>query len=231
MGVFTKSWVRGLGLAGVAGCVVVGAAVPAGRIGFSFSAASAAASAAPGEAEVARGRAYYTTCAGCHGNSGEGFVGMHAPRLAGLPRPYVERQLQLFRQDLRGGAADFYGVAMNGRAKALPDDEAVRSVSAYIATLPRASPAVSAGDIDRGRQLYQGCAACHGADAEGVAASGAPPLRGLDGWYLSTQLKNYKAGVRGREGDGPGQLMRAAAAAIPDETAMRDLSAYLTSLR
>ena len=186
---------------------------------------------APGvPAEVLRGKAYYTTCAGCHGNAGEGFRGMRAPGLAGMPQAYVERQLQLFRSGQRGGPADFYGVAMNGRAKALPSDQAVRDVAAYIATLPRPAAAAAAGDHRRGRELYASCSSCHGERAEGNTGVGAPPLRGLAPWYLEAQLRNFKTGVRGKEGDGPGLQMRAAAAAIPDEAAMHDLSEYLASL-
>lgn len=187
---------------------------------------------APGApAEVLRGKAYYTTCAGCHGNAGEGFWGMRAPRLAGMPQAYVERQLRLFRSGLRGGPADFYGVAMNGRAKALPDDQAVRDVAAYIATLPKGGPAPArSSDHARGKALYESCAACHGDRAQGDPAQSAPPLRGLEPWYLAAQLRNFKTGVRGREGDGPGLQMRAAASAIPDEAAINDLSKYLASL-
>ena len=86
--------------------------------------------------EVARGQAYYVTCQGCHGNAGEGLAGMKAPRLAGLPADYVAEQLDLYRRDVRGGPTDFQGVQMNGRAKALPSDQAVKDVAAYVATLP-----------------------------------------------------------------------------------------------
>ncbi|WP_157218109.1 c-type cytochrome [Flavisphingomonas formosensis] len=182
--------------------------------------------------EVARGKAWYTTCAGCHGNAGEGFRGMNAPRLAGQSPDYLTRQLVHFRSGVRGGAADFYGVAMNGRAKALPDEQAVHDVVAYIATLP-APPLAPAGEGDAtsGRALFESCAACHGARGEGNPTLQAPAIGGLDSWYVARQLANFRKGIRGREGDAEGEQMRAAAALLPDEAADRDVAAYVATLR
>lgn len=181
---------------------------------------------------VARGQAYYTTCQGCHGNAGEGFAGMKAPRLAGLPANYVAEQLLLYRKDLRGGPADFQGVQMNGRAKALPDEQAVHDVAAYIATLPSPPPAKAAATAGgAGAALYESCAACHGARGEGNAELGAPPLAGTDADYLARQLRNFRKGIRGREGDEKGQQMAAAAAILPDEAAIDAVAAHAGALR
>ncbi len=180
---------------------------------------------------VARGRAYYTTCQGCHGNAGEGFAGMKAPRLAGLPPSYVAEQLLLYRKDLRGGPADFQGVQMNGRAKALPDEQAVQDVAAYIATLPPPPAQVAAAKGGAGAALYESCAACHGARGEGNAELGAPPLAGTDADYLARQLRNFRKGIRGREGDEKGRQMAAAAAVLPDEAAIDAVAAHASALR
>ena len=182
--------------------------------------------------EVARGQAYYTTCQGCHGNAGEGFAGMNAPRLAGLPAAYVAEQLILYRKGLRGGPEDFLGVQMNGRAKALPDEQAVRDVAAYIAPLPAPpqQPATSPAN-PAGADLFVSCVACHGDKAQGNAALGAPPLAGTDAAYLARQLRNYKAGIRGREGDTLGQQMRAAAAVLPDDAAIDAVAAHAAALK
>jgi cytochrome c553 len=46
------------------------------------------------------------------------------------------------------------------------------------------------------------------------------------------QLKSFKSGERGSDKRDPtGQQMRAIAATIPDEQAMRDLAAYIGSLK
>lgn len=193
---------------------------------------STATTAPEASSPVARGRAYYTTCQGCHGNAGEGFAGMKAPRLAGLPADYVAEQLILYRKDLRGGPADFQGVQMNGRAKALPDEQAVHDVAAYIATLPSPPPAkVVATKGGAGATLYESCAACHGARGEGNAELGAPPLAGTDADYLARQLRNFRKGIRGREGDEKGRQMAAAAAILPDEAAIDAVAAHAGALR
>lgn len=187
--------------------------------------------AAPEDAALARGQAWYVTCQGCHGNSGEGYEGMHAPRLAGLSAAYIEHQLDLYRKGLRGGPEDFLGVQMNGRARALPDGQAVSDVSAYIASLPAPAPIAAAGNSAAGRALYASCAACHGEKGEGNSDLGAPTLAGTDPAYLARQLRNFRDGVRGREGDEMGQQMKAAVEVLPDDAAIDAVAAYAASAR
>lgn len=181
---------------------------------------------------LARGEAYFVTCSGCHGNDGEGLSGMQAPRLAGLPAAYIERQLMLYRKDVRGGPEDYLGVQMNGRAKALPNEQALEDVAAYIATLPQ-PPAPETRNVSqaRGEEHYATCIACHGAQGQGMAEQGAPPLAGTDPAYLARQLRNFREGIRGREGDDAGEQMRAAALILPDEEAVETVAQYASSLR
>jgi len=183
-------------------------------------------------ADAARGRAYYTTCAGCHGPAGQGNLGMHAPNLTMVGGPYLLRQLRDFIRDTRGGSQDFYGWQMNGRAKALPDDRALRDVVAFIGTLPESrSPATIRADMTRGKALYAGCAGCHGAAAEGRPDLSAPALAGLDDWYQLSQLQAFRHGQRGtHKEDTQGAQMRAAAVALPSETALREVVAYIASI-
>lgn len=205
--------------------ILIGAAV----VAVGCSTAKSAPEVSP---QVARGQAYYTTCQGCHGNAGEGLSGMKAPRLAGLPESYVAEQLALYRKDIRGGATDFQGVQMNGRAKALPGDQAVADVAAYIATLPKpAALKLSATTGKAGAELYQSCAACHGERGEGNAELGSPPLAGTDADYLARQLRNFKTGIRGREGDEKGQQMTAAVALLPDDAAIDAVAAHASALK
>ena len=184
-------------------------------------------------ADIARGKAYFTTCAACHGINGEGNPNMHAPRLTLLDAEYLRRQLRNFRQMVRGGVTDFYGWQMNGRATALPGDRAIRDVVAYIDTLPDTYASDSpGGDISHGKRLYDSyCASCHGGKAEGILVLNAPPLAGLEGWYQLEQLRKFKAGTRGsHETDTPGQQMKAAMTPVKDEQAMIDLIAYINSI-
>jgi cytochrome c oxidase subunit 2 len=88
------------------------------------------------EGNVENGKDSYTVCAYCHGADGMGVQAMNAPRLAGMTDWYVERQLHLFRDGVRGThPTDFYGFQMSFMAKALRDDQAVKDLVAYINTL------------------------------------------------------------------------------------------------
>ena len=138
----------------------------------------------------------------------------------------------LYRKGLRGGPQDFQGVQMNGRAKALPSDQAVRDVAAYIASLPAPSaPVVPAAEARAGASFYASCAVCHGEKGEGNADAGAPRLAGTDRDYLARQLRNFKSGIRGRGEDTRGAQMRVAVQVLPDDAAIDAVAAYASALR
>jgi cytochrome c oxidase subunit 2 len=83
-----------------------------------------------------RGRSLYTTCGNCHGRNGEGVWAVNAPRLADMSDWYLVRQLQNFRQGIRGAhRQDFYGWQMATMADSLADDRAINDIVAYINTL------------------------------------------------------------------------------------------------
>ncbi len=83
-----------------------------------------------------RGRAHYTTCVSCHGAAGQGIWTTNAPRLSNMSDWYLQRQLQNFRQGIRGShREDFYGAQMVSMAKALPDDQAINDLLDYVHTL------------------------------------------------------------------------------------------------
>jgi cytochrome c oxidase subunit 2 len=74
------------------------------------------------------------------------------------------------------------------------------------------------------------CAACHGADGLGLQATNAPRLKGMSDWYLVTQLKNFKQGVRGAHPqDMYGPQMALMAAILNDDQAINDLVAYINT--
>ena len=49
-----------------------------------------------------RGKKLYATCAVCHGDEGQGIWATNAPRLANMSDWYMARQLENFRQGIRG---------------------------------------------------------------------------------------------------------------------------------
>lgn len=171
-------------------------------------------------------------CVVCHGVELRGNPAVDAPNLSGLPAWYIDRQMRGFRQGLRGAHADdVNGMEMRPQAAVLSDDELSRAVS-FAATVPqRAAPPTVDGDKSRGETLYRSCAACHGADGEGLEAMQSPPLAGQSDWYLVTQLQHFRAGVRGASAsDAQGALMRTAAQTLTDDQAIRDVVAYINTL-
>ena len=194
--------------------------------------ASGASASAPAGNPVA-GKGQYALCVACHGVTGDGNQGMNSPRLAGMEGWYSTRQLNNFKQGVRGtGRGDIYGGQMKPMADALRDADAVADVAAYMATLA-AAPAIPTlrGDVKRGRALYAPCAACHGAKAQGIASLSAPRLAGASDWYLATQLRNFRSGARGSHvADTLGQQMVPAAKALADNKAITDVVAYITTL-
>ena len=170
-------------------------------------------------------------CTTCHGTDGKGNEGVEAPRLAGMEGWYLRRQLENFRVGIRGvHPMDTAGIAMRPMAKLTDESmtDIVKWVGGWEATLAEIT---IEGDVDAGKALYGACATCHGIDAMGNASLGAPALAGQNDWYLITQLNNFVAGYRGRhEDDQYGQQMSAMIGTLTDETAIRDVVAYINSL-
>jgi cytochrome c oxidase subunit 2 len=87
-----------------------------------------------GDAE--RGKEIYTTCQSCHGLDGQGIWSQKAPRLSGVDDWYLVRQLEHYRQGIRGShPEDLYGKQMALISIMLRDDEALSDLAAYINTL------------------------------------------------------------------------------------------------
>jgi cytochrome c oxidase subunit 2 len=88
------------------------------------------------EGDVAKGAKLYTVCAYCHGGQGQGVQAMNAPRTAGMSDWYIARQLNNFKDGIRGShPSDYYGFQMGLMAKVLHDEQAINDLVAYINTL------------------------------------------------------------------------------------------------
>jgi len=171
-------------------------------------------------------------CTTCHGTDGKGNEGVQAPRLAGMEDWYLIRQLENFRAGIRGThPRDIEGIAMQPMAVKLTD-ESITDIVEWVNSWEYVPAEVTIeGDATRGEQLYVACAACHGADAKGNEALGAPALVGQDDWYMVTQLKNFMAGYRGHHPDDTyGQQMRTMVNTLVDETGIINVVSYINSL-
>jgi cytochrome c oxidase subunit 2 len=186
------------------------------------------------EPDLGLGQASFALCAACHGQQGQGMQILNAPRIAGLDARYVERQLHYYRDGIRGThELDTAGALMRPILVALPDDDAIKNVAAYIETMPpEPQPTTILGNIERGRDLYANCAVCHGAEGQGIWALNAPALAGQNDWYLVTQLKNFRDEIRGAHRmDLYGDQMMMMADILPDDQDIDDVVAYLNTLR
>jgi cytochrome c553 len=181
-----------------------------------------------------RGQEVFDTCVPCHNTDGSGNPTIGAPNIAGMKSWYVERELDKFRAGVRGmHFSDVEGMRMRPMALSLTSEDDVKAVAHYVETLPPVPHASSLpGDPKSGATLYATCASCHGDNGAGNQDLGAPRIAGTDDWYLATELRKFKSGVRGTDPkDREGRLMRPMARALPDEDAIRNVVAYTETLK
>ena len=178
--------------------------------------------------------AYQTHCASCHGASGAGNPSLGAPNLTLFSNAYLERQLRGFQEGWRD-TTDPYTQTMSAAVGAL-DAGVVAEALLVIDQLPDlrkisvAKPA--AGNADRGADLYTAyCGACHGTNAGGNDALGAPTLLGLDAHYLARQYRHFSEGRRGFHADDRyGKQMTRLSRSLKDPSLIDDVSAYVAQL-
>lgn len=158
-------------------------------------------------------------CATCHGARGEG-NGFDAPRLAGLPAGYLQKQMEDYAAGLRPHAV------MRDVARFLDSHERVR-VADHYAALPATAlpPATDEAPAAATPALYdRDCASCHGAD--GAGTPGGPPLNAQPAFYLAQQLQDWQKSKR--RNDGNHVMLKAAQRLGPED--VRQLSLHLARI-
>jgi cytochrome c553 len=159
------------------------------------------------------GEQIYAYCVDCHGKRGEGGNDGTYPRIAGLPQPYLERQLHAFKSQTRLNKP-MVPIFKHHHF----DAEIIDLVSAHVADFspPRLSlwpyeptPEALAAFDDKaafeaaGADLYtEACAGCHGADADGGDSGKIPPLVVQYPAYLKKQIGDFARGERDMPADG-----------------------------
>ncbi len=142
-------------------------------------------------------RLFGNNCAVCHGADGGGRPGF--PDLTNN------------KWNWGGDPEQLHASILNGRSGVMPalggalGEQGVTEVSAYVFSLTgRDAPDDL---VRRGRQRFeQQCVACHGADASGNTALGAPNLNTPENWIYGTSLEAIRTTIRdGRHGVMPGQ--------------------------
>lgn len=184
----------------------------------------------PGEA------IYISACSRCHGSNGEGRADMQSPRLAGFSVAYIEEQFDHFADGRRGASGNerwaeqmvYYMSTMSEKQLASIDE-----VAAYLANLPEPEIAQTiTGNVERGKQIYEGqCGLCHGPAGLGIEALQSPRLAGVNDWYLLKQLEKFQDGRRGAHPDDIFGAQMVPYAKALDDTAMKDVIAYMNELR
>ena len=96
----------------------------------------------------------------------------------------------------------------------------ILALGALFASAVSAAPA---GDVERGKQKSQPCAACHGADGNKTLDGQYPRLAGQYPDYLAKALREYRDGKR------KNAIMAGQAQALKDKD-IDDLAAYFGSL-
>lgn len=88
-----------------------------------------------------------------------------------------------------------------------------------------------AGNIEAGKAAAQkyNCASCHGADYNSPVDPSYPKLAGQHADYLAHALKAYQRG--GNAGNGRGNAIMGGMAKPLSATEIKDISAYLASLK
>lgn len=170
-------------------------------------------------------------CVACHGADGAGMAAAGFPRLAGLPAPYVRKQLE----DFKGGSRS--NPVMQPVANALTDAE-IEAVSQALAAMPGPVPqAVYRGDmpLNAAQKLAQqgawerqipACASCHGPAGTGLGDA-FPPLAGQPAAYLAAQLMAWQNGTRHND---PNDLMGHIAKSLTAEE-VQGVAQYFASLK
>ncbi len=89
------------------------------------------------EGNVGNGENYYNMiCGACHGKGAMGNEALFSPKLTGIQDWYLETQINNFRAGIRGTTeGDPHGAQMQQIAEAIPDDQTVKDVIAYINSL------------------------------------------------------------------------------------------------
>ena len=91
--------------------------------------------------------------------------------------------------------------------------------------------AVAASGEDRGEILFNLCTQCHQENGAGDPVALAPGIAGLGEWYVLSQLKGFRGGLRGTHFDDiPGMRMRPMSLTLRSDEDVEAVAAYVATL-
>lgn len=198
----------------------------------------------PGYAQnLENGKEINHTCAGCHGQFGQGGSRGEYPRIGGQRASYIVSQLKAFRARTRVNIPMYPYT----QERELPDQD-IKDIAAYLESieLPTKWPIFKEtddalarltlterimivprvpGNLPNGEAIFQKkCATCHAKNGKGRGMS--PMLVGQYTSYLSRQMEKYLAGDRPHDDVEVGGILNT----LKTED-RQDILAYLTSIQ
>jgi len=154
-------------------------------------------------ADLENGKQQFRFCTLCHGQVGQGIKGGDFPKIGGLPKYYLDQQLEQFVTEKRFNPA----MVTIGRLETMSDKDK-DDLTAYIASIdiqkeaPTLTIPTFTGNAKKGKKLYKGdCKTCHGSKAEGKEKKEAPPTAWQYSEYLLRQIDFFKAKERHHDND------------------------------
>ena len=143
------------------------------------------------------------SCALCHGIYGQGTPGTMSPRLAGMPKEYLAKELKYYRD----GTREYAPMVVSSSVKSMTDKD-IDDISDYLSgidlhnlDLPKI-PDYPNGDLTVGEEMYDDeCKFCHKDTGVGKPEKGIPPLAGQYGSYLFSQMKKFQGKDRYHDDD------------------------------
>ncbi|MBS0584003.1 MAG: c-type cytochrome [Proteobacteria bacterium] len=195
----------------------------------------------PIQGDAAAGATKAAVCTACHGPNGNAIV-PNFPRLAGQRADFLYHRLDAFKH---ADPKDPYiaQAPMLAIVAGLNDID-LRNLAAFFAAQaptapapPVATPAATEGEAifkqgDPARGVPP-CAGCHGADANGVAASDGkqylawPALRGQHAAYVVSRLNNFRNGLPNHSSN---DFIMHSVARTLDDSSIQAVAAWLASL-
>ncbi len=173
------------------------------------------------------------TCAGCHGENAQGSQDGEYPRLAGMSKLYLTRQLHQFKsrdrlnipmvpytnerelpeEDIQAIVTFISAIELPTKLPAVQDDTTEEGTFDALGRL-EASKAVMnipryQGNADSGNRLYKKeCATCHGKQGWGSSDGRIPQLAGQYSLYLKRQIKHFRKAERIHDAPGDAQIFQ-----------------------
>ncbi|MDD5058052.1 MAG: c-type cytochrome [Sideroxydans sp.] len=166
-------------------------------------------------------------CSGCHNPDGNSVIPEN-PKLAGLDKKYLQRQMEDFKSGKRSNEI------MSGIIT-MVDEKEFKALATYFSGQIRSVGATDKAElVAEGKQIFDegvigtaapACAGCHNEDGSGSSAF--PRLNGQNSTYVVNQLLNFKNAVRNND---PKAVMQSVAKRL-NEKEIAAVAEYITTLK